>query len=472
MHSRAVKLSYQIIAIMIISSFIVFFTNIISGTSVRSFFNLFVILTGATALIGIIKGLLIRRFLDFMSPYILFPLMYLIIYAPGTNEVIKLSPLLAEKMLGYLLTGFFMFLLGASFVSLIFLKHKDKEKLGPNTSIDFKFPMKVFYSIGIFAMLTYWIKSGGIPAFMADVENNRVAAISGNGIPFHLSMLTMVVLWYYYTVSDKFSFKRHGLLLIFTILILFSTGWRNTSVALIFIALAIFHYKKPVSIIKMSLVSVFLVVLISVSGLYRISSSTNNFELSKMMEQGNYVGAFFQYLYNYPVAFGKDILSQVLVHIPDALPFQHGKTFLWNFQLMIPGNTTEAFDFILKVAMNRGFDGGGMPPTLIGDLYINFNYMGIVFGMMLVGMLWSLFHHLFLRNPSNVIGLVSAIFIYYLSVSVRGGIENITLTMTWLIVVSIALYLYAHYRNSLLKRKNLIGRQSTASYKVYSNVKI
>ncbi|MCM3749162.1 oligosaccharide repeat unit polymerase family protein [Paenibacillus pasadenensis] len=428
-------------------------TQGISGSLNKTFLLIFVMSCLIISVVGVLNGIKNKKFIDFMSPYILFPLMYLVIYAPGTNEVMKLNPQLGDKMLFFLFTGLIMFLIGAWSASSIFLKASHRGSFDDSGIIYTKW-IKFYFILGVFFILVYWIKSGGIPIFSSDLENSRVSAISGNGIPFYMSLLMSVAVWLHFIKSDQYTVRKHLIPLLITVILLMSTGWRSTAVAFIFITLAIYHYKKPISLSKLGLIGTLIISFITIMGLFRIRSSNSKFELNDMMESGNYIGAFMQYLYNYPVVFGKDILSAIISTLPNSnMPLQYGKTFLWNFQLMIPGNEAEPFDFILKGALGRGFDGGGLPPTLLGDLYINFAFPGIAVGMLLLGFAWSTLHYLMARNTTNIIGLVAAIIIYFFSVSIRGGIENITLMTAWLCFGTIILFTFAYFpQKEVMKR--------------------
>ncbi|QJC51114.1 O-antigen polysaccharide polymerase Wzy [Paenibacillus albicereus] len=451
--------SSGLIAVVIFVSILSMLTaEAIAGSPLQSILILFVLLSLAVTIFGVTKGIMTRKFIDFMSPYILFPMMYLIIYAPGTNEVLNTNPELGSKLLTLVILGFVMFLLGAFMASSLFLKSPERGTLNDSRT-NYKKVIKLFYVIGGMFMLLYWAKSGGPPILHSDLENSRVASLSGNGIPFHMSLLMSVAIWFLFIKTEKFTFKKSFIPLFMTILLLMSTGWRSTAVALIFVALAIYHYKRPISLGRLGGIGALIISLIAGLGLLRIRSSNSKFVLNDMMAQGDYFGAFIQYLYNYPVVFGKDILSAVISQLPNsAMPLQYGKTFFWNFQTMIPGNDAQPFDFILKVALRRGFDGGGLPPTLLGDLYINFSTAGIVLGMLILGFIWSMLHHLLLRNKSNILGLIAAITIYFLSVSIRGGIENVTLMTTWLCGSAVLIFALAYYPQNE-KAKALVGKQ-------------
>ncbi|TWD92373.1 oligosaccharide repeat unit polymerase [Neobacillus bataviensis] len=408
-------------------------------------FTLFLISVFGVFLFGCITGLKTKGFLDFMSPYILFPIMYLVIYGPGIHKALTLSEQQGKSALFYASIAFISYLAGALTFSSVFL-NADKREIKSITINDKVYKRLIKYPliIGLVSMLAFWAKAGTIPALMGDLENSRVGALSGNGLFYYFSMSIMISVWVYFSRSNKF--LKSFAFLLFGCLMLASTGWRNTSIALIFVSLTIFHYKKPIKLSRLIIAGIVIIVLIAVSGLFRIASSDlTGYKLMGMMESGNYVGAFFSYLYNYPVVF-TDNLMLVINHFSDSASLLHGKSLFWNFGILMPGSSYPAFDFYLKDLLRVGFAGGGLPPTIIGDLYLNFGLIGIIFGMMIVGGLWSFLYYKLLNNKDNLIGVASVIVLYYLSVSIRGGLENITLTTTWLLIILIVYRIISKFK--------------------------
>jgi oligosaccharide repeat unit polymerase len=412
-------------------------------------YTLFLILIFSVIFIGFLYSFKTHGYLDILSPYVYFPLMYLVIYGVGPHKALTISEETGYKVLFIIFLGFLAYLIGALAVSSILVNRKDtKNKSNPIVIPSFegryKRIVKITFYIGVISMVAFWAKAKGIPALMSDLENARVGALQGNGIPYYLSMSIMVSVWVFFLMEKKL--KKQIMYLIVGTALLMSTGWRNTSVALICVAILIYHYRNPIPLRKLILTGITLVIVISVSGLFRIySSDLQTYKLMDMMESGNYIGAFFSYLYSYPVVF-TDNLILVLNGFSDPQSFLHGKSLFWNFGLLIPGFDIEAFDFFLKDYLRVGFAGGGLPPTLLGDLYLNFSYIGIFFGMVLVGALNSFLHYKFMNNKNNLIGLASVIALYYLSVSIRGGLENITLITTWLLILVLALSQISKYK--------------------------
>ncbi|RCX29145.1 oligosaccharide repeat unit polymerase [Bacillus sp. AG236] len=428
-----------------------FIANEVDGKFIL--YALFLLIIFAVIFLGFLFSYRTKGYLDILSPYVYFPLMYLVVYGVGPHKAITLNEEKGYQVLLIIFGGFLMYLMGALFVSSILIKREQnsknikklqKEETLVQVKRRYTKIKKLSFYIGVVAMVAFWAKAKGIPALMPDLENSRVVALEGNGIPYYFSMSIMVSVWIYFMQDVKI--KKQAIYLIIGVALLMSTGWRNTSVALICVAIILYHYRKPIPFKKLVITGVTLVFVITVSGLFRIySSDLQGYELMTMMESGNYIGAFFSYLYSYPVVF-TDNLILVIDGFSISKQFLHGASLVWNFFLLIPGYDVQAFDFVLKDYLGRGFAGGGLPPTLLGDLYLNFGYIGILIGMIIVGALNSFLHHKFMNNRNNLVGLASIIALYYLSVSIRGGLENITLITTWLLILVLALSKMSKYK--------------------------
>ncbi|MCB5237678.1 O-antigen polymerase [Niallia circulans] len=427
------------LVILVVSVFLGVGSAII-GTKIKGeylIYTLFLALILSVIILGIIKSMKTHGYLDILSPYVFFPMMYLVIYGVGPHKALGISEEIGALALQIIGGGFLAFLLGALLMSAILLKKSNETKvIIKEVTPDFEKRLsrisKIAFLIGTVAMLMFYVNARGIPILMSDLENSRVTALSGNGISYYLSMLIMISVWVYFLKEKKTSSKL--LFLGIGMAFLLSTGWRNTAVALLLVCVLMYHYQRPIPFRKLAITGITIVIVIAVTGLFRIySSDLQTYELMQMMMKGNYVQAFFAYLYNYPVVFTDNLLL-VLNGFSDPNMYLHGRSFFWNFGLIIPGVNLEAFDFYLKDYLRVGFAGGGLPPTLLGDFYLNFGYTGVYIGMVMMGLLWTYLHYIFMMNKRNITGLTALIILYYLSVSIRGGIENITLITTWLLL--------------------------------------
>ncbi|UKO94022.1 oligosaccharide repeat unit polymerase family protein [Gordonia amicalis] len=299
------------------------------------------------------------------------------------------------------------------------------------------------YGLGVVAMLAYWVRAGGIPVFAADLENARLTALTGSGVPFYMSFLMMVGYWLMLAPRSPVSSGTRWILFILTVLLLASTGWRNTVFAFVVLTLLIQHYIKPIRTPVIFGAGAAAVLGAVAVGLYRVQSSNlTNYATYQLVASSDYLGATRVYLSTYFDAFARN-LATVFDIVPYSMPYQHGKSFIWNFLALVPGSSLEPFDFKLKQAAGQGFAGGGLPPTLVGEFYVNFGTAGIFVGMMVIGLLAAIFHAVARGTTSYILLIVGLIGSYYIFVSVRGGIGNVTLTVTWLILSTLLVSRFA-----------------------------
>ena len=113
-------------------------------------------------------------------------------------------------------------------------------------------------------------------------------------------------------------------------------------------------------------------------------------------------------------------LTYIFKKFPSEIEFQHGQTFLINLKLLMPGPDID-FTLWLKEALGLEFFGGGVTPTILGELYINFGYCGIYAGMFALGAVFS-----YLDRKITVTKCKSYLIfvILELCLAISGGIAN------------------------------------------------
>lgn len=371
---------------------------------------------------------------DLLSPFVLVPLTIGIVYG-GAPSLLYAQGLdgTAEQVTKALAVGIVGYYCGAV---PLYLSQPQPSRTYDRAEFSEapyrKIVLVAAFAVGVVSMLVYWIRAGGIPILSGDLENSRLSALTGSGTPFYLSMLMMVSYWLMLRPGAQFTFLEKLVYFVVALILLGSTGWRNTVFAFIAISLLSAHYVKPIRLGKLAFATGATVVLAIVIGIYRVySSKLTAYAAYQQIAAGDYVGGAGTYLSTYFDAFGRN-LGTVLQLVPDSMEFQHGKTLVWNFLSLLPGSDLKPFDFELKRVAGQGFAGGGLPPTLVGEFFINFSWPGILIGMALVGMVSAGAHSVLVRPHNYRSLLISVILAYYMFVAVRGGIGNVLLTLSWL----------------------------------------
>jgi oligosaccharide repeat unit polymerase len=421
----------------------------------NALFTFFVLLAVVVPVVALLYGAVVHKFLDVLAPWALIPLTFGLIYSTGPTLLLQEgSSALSRTVATALALGIISYYIGAILVRLAISRGASvPPSFTENTTGGSSFLrtriLAAAFVVGVVAMLAYWARAGGVPMLKGDLENSRVEALSGSGVPFYLSMLLMVATWLAWSPEARLALKSRILLTGVAAGLLLSTGWRNTVFALLAVTILSLHYTRAFKTALIAWGGILIVLGAVFLGLNRVvSSDLSSYQAYRLLMSGDVIGAGFTYLANYADAFSRN-LSTVFTVVPSSLPFQGGSTIWWNFESLISGSGRKPFDFILKEASGQGFAGGGLPATLIGEWFINFGWAGIVCGMALVGAIASIAHH-HLRSSSNyLVRLIAVLVLYYVFVAVRGGIGNVMLTIVWLILCAVVLNYLASSRPSV-----------------------
>ncbi len=116
---------------------------------------------------------------------------------------------------------------------------------------------------------------------------------------------------------------------------------------------------------------------------YIRSSPETDFYDSSYVDKS--LSVFYIYEYNY---------IPIVSRVHDGrLDYQYGEEYLTSLMSFVPRfiwpEKSLSFDYFLKEEFGRTFEGGGLPPTIVGSLYINFGLAGVLSGMFLIGWLYS-----------------------------------------------------------------------------------
>lgn len=406
----------------------------VSDSGAVPYYALFLGATFGVALYTIAIQVARGRQIDFLSPFVLVPFTMGFVYSGAPALLLREgNSQFAQEVSLALLIGMLGYLAGAAFVSVLTTALNnmpepfcfDTRRRNPRV-------YSVIFALGAAAMAAYWVKAGGVPILKADLENSRIEALTGSGVPFYLSMLMMPATWLALAKDSGASRRTQILMLSAGSLLLFSTGWRNTVFAFIVVAILIWYYTRGIRAAHVVAAGVIAVLGVIGVGLYRVySSGITSYRTYQLLVSGDVLGAITAYLQTYADAFGRN-LAAVFQVVPTTLPYQYGETLIWNFLALTPGHVREPFDFVLKNAAGQGFEGGGLPPTLIGEWFINFGWIGIVAGMAATGATVAVAHSRMITTTRYSHFVVAIIVGYYAFVAVRGGIGNVLLTATWL----------------------------------------
>lgn len=323
-----------------------------------------------------------------------------------------------------ILVSLFMFLGGN--ITLSWYRKKRKFKTCNSHFNNFK--QYKFAIILLFISIVFWIKFilQNFKVLISNLENGRVLAMQGNGKIIYIIYLAMLSTWIIYDnyLSSSITKKNNIIILfIFVSFILFTLGFRSRIAELILVMILIHNYRFGIKRKKLIIIGVLGIA--SMLLLYYI----------RILFSGNEYKSMTDLLENMLVVSNIN-LSYIFRRFPNIVEFQNGYTYIINFLMLKPGPDLD-FTLWLKEALGLVFDGAGVTPTIIGEFYINFGYIGVYLGMFIIGILCKIVD---LSTNDENLCIFNSIIILYLCRSVTGGITNNMLLFIWFIIIYYIIY--------------------------------
>lgn len=361
-------------------------------------------------------------------------------------------------MMGYVFINIGFYVAANTKDYRLFRPGKPWHSIGEHLDAKIKKASLAFVGLGILAGLIFFARAGNIPILAGNKELARVAALSvgGNGYFLYLMTFSMYGMALYATYSFSRDKDRWFLFAIFAVvgLIMTGTGSRRYLLWLCLYLLISRHYLAARLSNKLMFIYAGLGLLfINVFEMFRNPDSMTTVDLAT-----TFTYRFVLYISN---------LEKVITAFVSKGNLEYGSTFFMDIITALPGKQLD-YQSWLKEVTNLEFEGFGIPPTLMGDLYINFGYAGIVIGCVLFGY--------FVRKAYNRCILTHSgfyhTFLYMLILEVASkvitsGISAQSVSMLWLVIflalLRIAFAVFAAKRNKLI-RINLENPSLSAKY--------
>lgn len=259
--------------------------------------------------------------------------------------------------------------------------------------------------------------------FGGNLESGRIDALSSNGIILLLCSLIIpstVMLYYHYSKTKK---GKYTFLISFAVLIIthIIRGGRAGIIRVLICAILIKNHDHPINMKKILTIGVVSVVALAfmqiqrtyMSG-YNVTSLTRN--IYGMFENGS---INIDYIYD---------------TFPEKTRYQMGYSYIVNIKMMKPGPDLD-FTLWLKQIIGLNYSGGGLTPTLFGEGYLNFGYVGGFLELLFIGLVANYLNRQYKVNDKNTLWIVyvSSLFMD----SFRGGFANIEIGL----LTTLALYI-------------------------------
>jgi energy-converting hydrogenase Eha subunit C len=242
---------------------------------------------------------------------------------------------------------------------------------------------KLLFTVCLLAALLYW-HSVGISSLGSNVEQSRVdAATNSSGYLRLVAFLMPAAITMLVAARHR---RNSWLLVALGVVFLVGVGNRIPLVYFLFplIAMAAIVGSKLGSGKLVALAGV-LVVVVGLFGAYRIFSQREQLyqdpDYAVALSHNSYPGVAKAIVVHYAeVVPQNQILVKRLVD-DGAIKYQFGASYFTLFSSVLPGHQTSP-DMLIKQVSGSVFYGGGIPPTLAGEGYMNFGYAGVVLNAM------------------------------------------------------------------------------------------
>ena len=413
----------------------------------RFFFTkLFIVVLGILCLLPVAWQALRFGFkVELFSPTIVFPLLYFAVFGLGSLQLLAISDRRVFTVVSYAIAGIIFYYFGALVMKLALLCRKERPK-GHKVSVDWdpyllRLVLSSFVVISIAATLYHAFKTG-LPIFIPNIEELRVSIQQEvtNYILFLMRLITPAV---FFLLAYGFLYrgvKRPVLFFAFAggLLIIVGLANRHDVFTYSLGSILIYHFGRKKLNLRMLLPGIFIGLLcLMAMGFYRIISlSFMTPEKAFLIKIASENRLFMFLAYSvfqftiYPFNF-----AIYLDTFPTILPFELGYSFVRAVSTILPGHQ-DLLDELVKAKLNLQFLGGGINPTILGELYANFGFLGVV-GMSVYGALMTFLFYNMLRNRSGINIIAYSYGMVSLLLSLIGGFFSFFLYFYYMIVIAV-----------------------------------
>jgi oligosaccharide repeat unit polymerase len=377
------------------------------------------------------------------SPTIAFPVLYFAVFGLGPLKLLANSDKRSFLVLSYALAGILFFYIG---VLAMHLRHRTSQKIKmPSEMVTdwdpYLFKLIIFSLLVIsFLATSYHAYKTGLPIFIPNVESKRVWIQQEvtNYVVFLMRLVTPA--FFYFLTYGLVSRKVKSITLIafsfVSFLVLLSLANRHDIFTFFVGSLVIFNFAgrrlKLSSLAPILIMGFMSLMLIGFYRLISLSYVTPEKYLLIQTAGDNLILMFLVYsafqFTNYPLNF-----AIYLDSFPSTMPFEWGYSFIRAVSTILPGHQ-DLLDEYVKSKLNLGFLGGGLNPTLLGELYANFGCWGVL-GMSVYGAVITYLYHQASKEEGSIKIIVYAYGMSCLLLSLIGGFFSHFLYFYYMVVI-------------------------------------
>ena len=360
------------------------------GMEVHSWFRLAYIL-------AIVWMCVFFNVLDFYSPVTAYFWYYMGVCLLGADPLLQnVAPsptLITDKTFFILVISLYCFLTGAILVRLVFKSPRYTKEFYKISRFDKAMSwLLIWVGIGT-ALFTFRLVFKSVPMLLADAENARVELKAGQGFLVTPAMFAsqlggLSLLAYYAIKKDRVkTIAAFGIVLILAVILL-GFGFRSPALSMILLAFIIYSYIRygRLPIFKALVVSIIILAAIGALGLFRRGQASLASDVASVAEYG----------IHRMMLINPRTLERIMVQFPLQTDFLGGESIWVDFRSLLPG-ADEGSGLFLKRLLGMEFSGGGVTPSLPGEIYLNFGWVGVVVFSVLLGSFCQGVDYLFVR---------------------------------------------------------------------------
>lgn len=294
-----------------------------------------------------------------------------------------------------------------------------------------RFAGLLLVSVSLVAGYIFFARAGGVPLLSESKEAARVAALGVSGNGYFLYLMTLGAYGVLLLFAARFAMRQPGVngsLLIAVVCfvvvaaMLTGTGSRRYAIwMLLYVVMARHYLVKQLSVSKSLILGLSLLAFVSLFELIRNpdSETTASFAVAVMYRSVIYTSN----------------LEKVFTAFSSIDGAMGGKTLLMDIATILPGKQVD-YQSWLKEVVGIEFEGFGIPPTLMGDMFVNFRYPGVVLGCIAFGFVVRVMYSSLLSRLSPFLGVfIYIVMIEYMTKIVTSGLSAQSIGLIWGIAV-------------------------------------
>ena len=303
--------------------------------------------------------------------------------------------------------------MAAGFLLATNLTRSSARPLRPLSANRYWSTSKTFYLLFLLAAVTYFATQG-VPALQSDLEQARVDAAEGG--PGFIRMFAFLLPTAAAAAVAVKGWRKTWLLVLIALVIMLGYGNRVPFIYFVFpLAVMVAVTTKKLGSGRIIAIAASLLALMGALAAWRVYNTedmASSYQYRDAVASGDSLAIAWSAILHYTRVVPENAMLVKDVIDSGAMPLQFGSTYFTLFASVLPGKQISP-DMMLKELNGVQFLGGGIPPTLAGEGYMNFGYFGVFLNALLAMLLLRYWASVVIRtseigdtSQARVVGLV------------------------------------------------------------------